>query len=70
MNHAWRMVGLRLWRDKESYSRFMRLVGFVLTFLAVAVAMVLFLLYRSEPPAKFWVRHGRFQRHLLAATDL
>ncbi|MFO1206138.1 MAG: MBOAT family O-acyltransferase [Burkholderiales bacterium] len=42
VNHAWRMVGPRLWRDKESYSRFMRPVGFVLTFLAVAVAMVLF----------------------------
>lgn len=42
INHAWRMVGPRLWPDKASYNRFMRPVGFVLTFIAVAVAMVLF----------------------------
>lgn len=42
INHAWRMVGPRLWRDKASYHRFMRPVGFVLTFVAVAFAMVLF----------------------------
>jgi hypothetical protein len=42
INHAWRMVGPRFWPNKASYNRFMRPVGFVLTFLAVIVAMVLF----------------------------
>ncbi len=42
VNHAWRIVGPKMWRDKESYHRFMRPVGFMLTFLAVVVAMVLF----------------------------
>jgi D-alanyl-lipoteichoic acid acyltransferase DltB (MBOAT superfamily) len=42
INHAWRIVGPRLWQDKVSYLRFMRPVGFLLTFLAVVVAMVLF----------------------------
>ena len=32
INHAWRMVGPRLWPNKASYNRFMRPVGFVLTF--------------------------------------
>lgn len=45
INHAWRQVGPRLWPSKESYARTMRPAGFMLTFLAVAVAMVLF---RSE----------------------
>jgi hypothetical protein len=42
INHAWRMVGPRFWPNKASYTRSMRPVGFVLTFLAVVVAMVLF----------------------------
>jgi D-alanyl-lipoteichoic acid acyltransferase DltB (MBOAT superfamily) len=42
INHAWRQVGPRLWPSKDIYARIMRPVGFVLTFLAVAVAMVLF----------------------------
>jgi alginate O-acetyltransferase complex protein AlgI len=42
INHAWRLTGPRLWPSKESYARSMRPVGFVLTFLAVAAAMVLF----------------------------
>lgn len=42
INHAWRQVGPRLWSSKESYARVMQPVGFALTFLAVAVAMVLF----------------------------
>ena len=42
INHAWRMIGPKLFSDKASYHRFMRPVGFVLTFLAVVVAMVLF----------------------------
>jgi alginate O-acetyltransferase complex protein AlgI len=42
INHAWRHFGPRLWKNKESYTRFMKPTGFVLTFLSVAVAMVLF----------------------------
>jgi D-alanyl-lipoteichoic acid acyltransferase DltB (MBOAT superfamily) len=42
INHAWRFVAPRLWTDKESYARIMRPVGFVLTFFAVVVAMVIF----------------------------
>jgi D-alanyl-lipoteichoic acid acyltransferase DltB (MBOAT superfamily) len=42
VNHAWRLVGPQLWPSKESYARFMGPAGFVLTFLAVAAAMVLF----------------------------
>jgi alginate O-acetyltransferase complex protein AlgI len=42
INHAWRQIGPRLWKTKESYARFMKPVGLVLTFLSVAFAMVLF----------------------------
>jgi D-alanyl-lipoteichoic acid acyltransferase DltB (MBOAT superfamily) len=42
INHAWRLVGPKLWSSKEAYARFMKPAGFVLTFLAVVVAMVLF----------------------------
>jgi alginate O-acetyltransferase complex protein AlgI len=42
INHAWRRVGPKLWASKESYARFMQPVGFVLTFISVAIAMVLF----------------------------
>ena len=42
INHAWRIVGPRLWTNKESYARAMNPVGFVLTFLSVVFAIVLF----------------------------
>jgi alginate O-acetyltransferase complex protein AlgI len=43
VNHAWRMfVRPRLWRDKDAYERVMRPAGFVITFLSVVAAMVLF----------------------------
>jgi hypothetical protein len=42
VNHAWRLFGPRIWVNKETYDRIMRPTGFVLTFLSVAVAMVLF----------------------------
>jgi alginate O-acetyltransferase complex protein AlgI len=42
VNHAWRQVGPRLWHDRASYERLMKPVGFVITFVAVAAAMVLF----------------------------
>lgn len=42
LNHAWRMVIPRLWSDRSAYERYMSPVGLVLTFLAVAISMVLF----------------------------
>lgn len=42
INHAWRFLGPKLWSSKESYARFMRPAGFVLTFFAVVMGMVLF----------------------------
>jgi alginate O-acetyltransferase complex protein AlgI len=42
INHAWRRVGPKFWASKESYARFMQPAGFVLTFISVAIAMVLF----------------------------
>jgi alginate O-acetyltransferase complex protein AlgI len=42
INHAWRLVGPRLWRDRSGYERVMNPVGFILTFLAVVFAMVFF----------------------------
>jgi alginate O-acetyltransferase complex protein AlgI len=42
INHAWRKFGPRLWSSKERYERFMRPVGFLLTFYGVVATMVLF----------------------------
>jgi D-alanyl-lipoteichoic acid acyltransferase DltB (MBOAT superfamily) len=42
VNHAWRLLAPRFWPNKASYERVMGPMGFVLTFLAVVVAMVLF----------------------------
>lgn len=42
INHAWRVVLPRRWRNSLSYARIMRPVGFVLTFLSVIFAMVMF----------------------------
>jgi D-alanyl-lipoteichoic acid acyltransferase DltB (MBOAT superfamily) len=42
INHGWRLVAARLWRDRRSYVRVMEPAGFVLTFLSVVFAMVFF----------------------------
>jgi alginate O-acetyltransferase complex protein AlgI len=42
INHGWRLLAARLWADSSRYRERMRAPGFVLTFLAVIVAMVLF----------------------------
>lgn len=42
VNHAWRLVGPRLWPDKLRYIRFMQPAGFIITFFCVAISMVLF----------------------------
>ena len=41
INHAWRIFA-RQWRDSARYARWMRPAGFVLTFVSVVFAMVLF----------------------------
>jgi alginate O-acetyltransferase complex protein AlgI len=42
INHAWRLIAARWWPDRASYSRFMKPIGFMVTFGAVAGGMVLF----------------------------
>ncbi len=42
INHGWRRVAARLWRDRRTYVRIMEPVGFVLTFFSVTAAMVFF----------------------------
>jgi alginate O-acetyltransferase complex protein AlgI len=42
INHAWRLVRPSIWRDAGSYRRRMAPVAFLLTFLSVVFAMVLF----------------------------
>jgi len=42
INHAWRVVAARLWRDRRSYDRVMKPAGVVLTFVSVSVAMLFF----------------------------
>jgi D-alanyl-lipoteichoic acid acyltransferase DltB (MBOAT superfamily) len=42
LNHVWRLLAPRLWRDRDSYTRVMRPVGFALTLICVVVSMVVF----------------------------
>jgi alginate O-acetyltransferase complex protein AlgI len=42
INHAWRLMRPKLWPDRASYERIMHPVGCLLTFTAVAVAMIFF----------------------------
>ncbi|MDR3530380.1 MAG: MBOAT family O-acyltransferase [Rhodopila sp.] len=42
INHAWRLARPRIWPDTKAYRRKMVPVGFVLTFVSVVAAMVLF----------------------------
>ncbi|MFO1468560.1 MAG: MBOAT family O-acyltransferase [Steroidobacteraceae bacterium] len=42
INHAWRLGVARYWPDRKAYARLMTPAGFLLTFIAVVVAMVLF----------------------------
>jgi alginate O-acetyltransferase complex protein AlgI len=42
VNHAWRLLGPKLWRDKLRYERFMQPAGFAITFVCVAASMVIF----------------------------
>ena len=42
INHAWRLTRPRIWPDTKTYKRRMAPVGFILTFVSVVAAMVLF----------------------------
>ncbi len=42
INHAWRLWSPRIWPDQEQRTRVMRPVGFLLTFVSVVAAMVIF----------------------------
>ena len=42
INHAWRQMGPKLWRDKVTYERFMHPAGWVITFTCVVASMVIF----------------------------
>jgi alginate O-acetyltransferase complex protein AlgI len=42
INHAWRLIRPQLWPDRASYERVMHPIGCLLTFVAVAVAMIFF----------------------------
>jgi D-alanyl-lipoteichoic acid acyltransferase DltB (MBOAT superfamily) len=42
VNHAWRLLGPKLWRDKSCNTRFMQPIGFIITFACVAASMVIF----------------------------
>ncbi len=42
INHAWRLIGPALFASRNAYDRFMQPAGFILTFLAVVAAMVVF----------------------------
>ena len=42
VNHAWRAVGPKLWRDRARYDQFMQPTGFVITLACVTASMVIF----------------------------
>jgi len=42
VNHAWRLLGPKLWHDKSRYERFMQPTGFLVTFVCVAASMIVF----------------------------
>jgi alginate O-acetyltransferase complex protein AlgI len=42
INHSWRVVGARLWPDRQRYDRLMKPVGLVVTLVSVTTAMVFF----------------------------
>jgi D-alanyl-lipoteichoic acid acyltransferase DltB (MBOAT superfamily) len=47
INHLWRLIGPGLWPSKDKYEQFMRPAGLLITFISVAVGMILF---RSSTP--------------------
>jgi alginate O-acetyltransferase complex protein AlgI len=54
INHAWRLVRPRVWRDTASYNRRMAPIAFLLTFVSVVFAMVLFRASSVEAAVLVW----------------
>jgi D-alanyl-lipoteichoic acid acyltransferase DltB (MBOAT superfamily) len=52
VNHAWRLIRPRIWSDTKTYNRRAAPLGFLLTFLSVVFAMVLF---RAPTAGSAWV---------------
>ena len=42
INHAWRILRPRVWQDKASYERLMKLPAWAITFVCVTVSMIIF----------------------------
>jgi alginate O-acetyltransferase complex protein AlgI len=42
INHGWRLVAMRLWRDRRRYDSFMKPAGHFVTFITVAATMIFF----------------------------
>jgi alginate O-acetyltransferase complex protein AlgI len=42
INHSWRLLASKIWSDGPGYERLMKPIGWLLTFLSVAAAMVFF----------------------------
>lgn len=51
VNHAWRIVRPRFWKDNISYDRVMRPLGFVITLFCVVIAIPLF---RADSVGSAW----------------
>jgi len=54
INHAWRLLRPRFWPNAKSYARIMPPIGFVLTFLSVVFAMVMFRAPTARAAADLW----------------
>jgi hypothetical protein len=54
INHAWRLVRPRIWSNAKLYNRRMAPVGFVLTFVSVVAAMVLFRAPSASSALMLW----------------
>lgn len=54
INHAWRLARPRIWPNTKAYNRRMAPVGFVLTFVSVVAAMVLFRAPTCEAAILLW----------------
>ncbi len=54
INHAWRLVRARIWTNTGQYNRRMAPIGFVLTFVSVVAAMVLFRAPTASAAVLLW----------------
>jgi alginate O-acetyltransferase complex protein AlgI len=74
VNHAWRLLGPKLWRDKARYERFMQPAGFVITFVCVAASMIIFRAVNLKTAAHLFQGmlglHGVGLSQLRASVDI